>query len=112
LSSHPINGCSLQKATKQVNPDRNSTNCCCSNSRQFALKLASRFVRNMQHKNILLQYWAFDMFPQSITELANKKTDIYVRVVFSEKSGRMYILPSTTFVVLWRVSLLCWFLEG
>jgi hypothetical protein len=35
---------------------------------------------------------------------------LYKRVVFSEKSGKMYILPSTTFVAFWRVSLLCCFL--
>jgi hypothetical protein len=48
------------------------------------------------------------MFSQIFTELANQ-TIFYVRVVFSEKSGKMYILPSTTFVAFWRVSLLCCF---
>jgi hypothetical protein len=33
-----------------------------------------------------------------------------VRVIFREKSGKMYILPSTTFVAFWRGSLLCCFL--
>jgi hypothetical protein len=51
------------------------------------------------------------MLSQSFTELANQK-NVYVKVVFGEKSGKMYILPSTTFVAFWRVSLLCWFLEG
>jgi hypothetical protein len=45
------------------------------------------------------------MFSQSLTELANQNF-FDVRVVFSEKSGEMYILPSTTFVAFWRVSLL------
>jgi hypothetical protein len=35
------------------------------------------------------------MFPQSLTELANLK---HFRVVFSDKSGKMCILPSTTFL--------------
>jgi hypothetical protein len=51
------------------------------------------------------------MLSQSFTELANQKK-LYVKVVFSDKSGKMYILPSATFVFFWRVSLLCWFLEG
>jgi hypothetical protein len=44
------------------------------------------------------------MLSQSFTELANQKTFMLIKVVFSEKSGKMYILPSTTFVALWRVA--------
>jgi hypothetical protein len=43
------------------------------------------------------------MFSQSFTELANQNT-FEVRLVFSEKSGTKYIVPSTTFVAFWRVS--------
>jgi hypothetical protein len=39
------------------------------------------------------------MFYQSFTELANQK-NVYVRVVFSEKSSKKYILPFTTFFLL------------
>jgi hypothetical protein len=38
---------------------------------------------------------------------AGEPHNIYVRVVFSEKSGKMYTLPSTNFVAFWRVSQLC-----
>jgi hypothetical protein len=34
----------------------------------------------------------------------------YKRVVVSDKSDKMYILPFTTFVAFWGVSLLCCFL--
>jgi hypothetical protein len=37
------------------------------------------------------------MFSQSLPELANQQT---FKVVFSEKSGKMYILPSTPFDVI------------
>jgi hypothetical protein len=54
------------------------------------------------------------MFSQSFTELAKQK-NFYVGVVFSEKSGKMYILPSTTFVAFkgrgGGVSRLCCFLR-
>jgi hypothetical protein len=66
-------------------------------------------LKNMQRKNVFcLKYSALEMFSQSLTELANQTT--FMWVVFSEKSDNMNILASATFVVFWKVSLLSWFL--
>jgi hypothetical protein len=35
---------------------------------------------------------------------AGQPTDFYVRVVFREKSGKKYMLPSTTFVAFWELA--------
>jgi hypothetical protein len=51
------------------------------------------------------------MFSQSVTELVIQK-NIYVRAAFSEKSGKRYILLSTTLVTVCGVSLLFCFLTS
>jgi hypothetical protein len=63
----------------------------------------------MQHKNFFEILSLGDVFSKSYW--ANQKKKIYVKDVFNEISDKMYILPSATFVVFWRVSLLCCFLK-
>jgi hypothetical protein len=47
------------------------------------------------------------MFSQSLAELANnQKKNFHAEVVFSEKSGKMYMLNFTTFHAFWRDTLL------
>jgi hypothetical protein len=76
--------------------------------RQF-FTLASGFVKNMQHKNIFILILSLgDLFTKSYPTQPNIFFNL--RVVFSKKSGKMYILPFATFVAFWRVSLLCCFL--
>jgi hypothetical protein len=65
----------------------------------------------MQHKNMFTTLSLGDVFVFfKVLPRSGEPQNIFVRVVFSEKSGKMYILHSTTFVALWRVSLLCCFL--
>jgi hypothetical protein len=61
----------------------------------------------MQHKNMFTVLSFGDVFSKSFW--AGQPKNFNVRVVYSEKSGKMYILTSATFAAFWRVSLLCCF---
>jgi hypothetical protein len=67
------------------------------------LTLTSRFVKDkdMQHKNVFEILSLGDVFSKSYG--AGQPKNFYLKVVFSEKSGKMYNFPSTTFVAFWRV---------
>jgi hypothetical protein len=75
----------------------------------FLWSLAS-LVTNMQHKNVVFEILSLeDVFSNSYC--GGQPKTFYVRVVFSEKSGKMYILPFAIFVAFWSVSLLCCYLS-
>jgi hypothetical protein len=84
-------------------------------SRQFLLTLASRFVKNRQHKNNLCNTEAWSRFLKVLLSWPTKNFE--VRVIFSEKSRQKvdfyfspFLLPFgglAIFIAFWWASLLC-----